>query len=40
MLVHICHKFDTHMVEYVMDIEDAYFENAKSVVSKMLLLLV
>lgn len=32
MLIHICHKFATHLVEYVKGIDDEYFENVESVI--------
>jgi len=32
MLIHICHKFDSHLVEFVKGVDDAYFTNVESVV--------
>lgn len=32
MLIHICHKFEQHLVEFVSGIKDEYFENVNSVV--------
>ena len=32
MLIHICHKFATHLVEFVKGIDDEYFENVESVI--------
>jgi hypothetical protein len=32
MLIHICHKFQEHLVEYVTDIDDVYFASVASVI--------
>jgi hypothetical protein len=32
MLIHICHKFNNHLIEFVHDIDDEYFANVTGVV--------